>query len=172
MKKILIYLFILFISFNAYSQTHTPFNIKIRIKNTPHCSIQLRGLYYTSASIIPNSFGLSNFIPSNYFTGDSAVLIIPYDTTTTFNLAVITDSGCPCKSINGGTYINAYHTSVVNINFCDSFPMGIEFIPTNPKKVIRIVDEMGRETQPEPNKILIYFYSDGTNERKVTLKMD
>jgi hypothetical protein len=173
MKKLLTLILLSLIGFGTYSQTHTPFSIKIRIKNTAHCSIQLRGVYFTSSSTTPSSFGAGTpayFIPSGYFTGDSAVAILPYDTTTTFNFAVIT-SGCPCNSANGGVNINAYHTKVVYANFCDSFPMGIEIIPTTPKKkVVKIIDEMGRESQPEPNKLLIYIYSDGTIERKINLK--
>lgn len=171
MKKLLTLLLLSLIGFGAYSQTHTPFSIKIRIKNTAHCSIQLRGVYFTSSSS-PSSFGAGTpgyFIPSGYFTGDSAVAILPYDTTTTFNFAIIT-SGCPCNSATGGVNINAYHTKVVNANFCDSFPMGIEVIPTTSKKIVHIIDELGRESQPEPNKLLIYMYSDGTIERKIIAK--
>ena len=36
---------------------------------------------------------------------------------------------------------------------------------TYPKKLIRIVDLMGRETEDKPNTLLIYIYSDGTTEK-------
>lgn len=38
------------------------------------------------------------------------------------------------------------------------------------KELIKVVDLLGREVQPEPNKVLIYVYSDGTIERKIQIK--
>ncbi len=42
---------------------------------------------------------------------------------------------------------------------------GISTIQSDEKELIRIVDLMGREITEEPNKILIYLYSDGSMER-------
>jgi len=47
--------------------------------------------------------------------------------------------------------------------------VGIKELPTT-KKLVRIVDETGRDAQPEPNKLLIYIYDDGSKERKVIIK--
>lgn len=41
----------------------------------------------------------------------------------------------------------------------------IEELQQSKKELIKVVDLMGREINPEKNKILIYIYSDGTTER-------
>lgn len=38
------------------------------------------------------------------------------------------------------------------------------------KELFKIVDLLGREVQPEPNKVLIYIYSDGTSEKVFNVK--
>ena len=38
------------------------------------------------------------------------------------------------------------------------------------KKVVRVIDETGRDAQPVPNRPYIYLYNDGTIERKVIIK--
>ena len=65
---------------------------------------------------------------------------------------------------------NGYHgqmfetvDSINNINY-----IGEVIKPS--KKVIKVMDELGREAIPEPNKTLIYLYSDGTLERKIIIK--
>jgi hypothetical protein len=35
------------------------------------------------------------------------------------------------------------------------------------KKLVSITDLMGRECLPEPNKLLIYHYSDGTTQKTI-----
>ena len=47
--------------------------------------------------------------------------------------------------------------------------VGVKEIPAT-KKVVRIIDETGRDAQPEPNRLLIYIYNDGSKERKVIVK--
>ena len=47
---------------------------------------------------------------------------------------------------------------------------GLNELKSPTKNVVRILDEMGRDTKPVPNKTLIYLYSDGTIERKVIVK--
>ena len=49
-------------------------------------------------------------------------------------------------------------------------PSSINDVVLPSKKVIRITDELGRESKPEPNKLYIYTYSDGTIERKIIIK--
>ena len=43
-------------------------------------------------------------------------------------------------------------------------------LKTPTKNVVRILDEMGRDATPVPNKTFIYLYSDGTVERKLIVK--
>lgn len=52
----------------------------------------------------------------------------------------------------------------------DTIPTGINNISKTNKKVVRILDEMGRDTKPESDKVLIYLYDDGTIERKFKIK--
>lgn len=66
-----------------------------------------------------------------------------------------------------------YHVSVTNANGCSATsspftytPVGIDETERNAgRKLIRIVDVLGRETAFEPNKVLVYQYSDGSTER-------
>lgn len=43
--------------------------------------------------------------------------------------------------------------------------LGVIELKNEPKKLLRIIDLLGRETISEPNKLLIYFYSDGSTEK-------
>ena len=45
--------------------------------------------------------------------------------------------------------------------YCYGVTTGIDELQLN-KELVKIVDLMGRPTEPTPNKILIYYYSDGT----------
>lgn len=47
---------------------------------------------------------------------------------------------------------------------------GIEELLQNEKKLVKIVDFMGRETELKPNTPLIFIYSDGTRERIIKLE--
>jgi hypothetical protein len=45
--------------------------------------------------------------------------------------------------------------------YCYGVTTGIDELQLN-KELVKIVDLMGRPTEPTPNKILVYYYSDGT----------
>lgn len=48
---------------------------------------------------------------------------------------------------------------------------GLEEVkPADEKTLIKIVDVLGRETEYAPNKVMIYWYSDGTSERVFVVK--
>lgn len=47
--------------------------------------------------------------------------------------------------------------------------VGIKELPTT-KKLVKVIDETGRDANPEPNRLLIYIYDDGSKERKVIVK--
>jgi hypothetical protein len=51
-------------------------------------------------------------------------------------------------------------TSSVSLAFS-----GIEELSGDTKQLIRVSDLMGRETVVQPNKLLIYTYSDGSKEK-------
>ena len=42
---------------------------------------------------------------------------------------------------------------------------GMEELNAKPKKLVRILDPLGRETDHRSNAVLIYIYSDGTREK-------
>jgi hypothetical protein len=44
--------------------------------------------------------------------------------------------------------------------------VGINELTGNNKQLVSVVDLMGRETKIQPNKVLIYTYSDGSREIK------
>jgi hypothetical protein len=58
-----------------------------------------------------------------------------------------------------------YKTIVVNQNEYVGF-VGIDELSGNSKQLIRVSDLMGREVKIQPNKMLIYTYSDGSKEIK------
>lgn len=49
-------------------------------------------------------------------------------------------------------------------NDCMTY-LGIEEINLGPKELVKIIDLTGREVIDQPNKVLIYIYSDGTTEK-------
>jgi hypothetical protein len=65
---------------------------------------------------------------------------------------------------------NGYYGQVFGVEDSINVPSSINDVALPSKKVIRITDELGRESKPEPNKLYIYTYSDGTVERKIIIK--
>jgi hypothetical protein len=65
---------------------------------------------------------------------------------------------CLQKSMN-------YKTIIINHTEFLEF-VGINELSGNSKQLISVVDLMGRETKVQPNKLLIYTYSDGSKEIK------
>lgn len=62
-----------------------------------------------------------------------------------------------CSASAGGSGTAIYRTSnTVSINENENIAN---------RKIIKVIDIMGRETTPQKNKVLIYVYSDGTTER-------
>ena len=51
----------------------------------------------------------------------------------------------------------------------DCFPSSIQNYNSG-KKIIKVMDVLGRSVTPKPNMTLFYIYSDGTTERKLTIK--
>ncbi len=64
------------------------------------------------------------------------------------------DVALACPTGNVTILTSTYYVSTV----------GIEEL-TLDRKVVKITDIMGRECLPEPNKLLIYHYSDGTTDK-------
>jgi hypothetical protein len=53
---------------------------------------------------------------------------------------------------------------------CSETSSTIELKENPTKKILKIIDMMGRETKFIPNTPLIYIYSDGTQEKVMKLK--
>jgi hypothetical protein len=57
-----------------------------------------------------------------------------------------------------------YKTIIINQSEYIGF-VGINELSMNQRKLIKVIDMMGRETKLESNQFLIKCYSDGTTER-------
>ncbi len=64
-----------------------------------------------------------------------------------------------------GLFTTADNTVANYIARLDPSGLGISELSSSEKKLTRIVDLMGRETEDQPNVMLIYIYSDGTTEK-------
>ena len=54
-------------------------------------------------------------------------------------------------------------------NPCSTVNMSTKELPTKVKELLYITDLLGRTTQPVPNQILLYKYSDGSVEKRMKL---
>jgi hypothetical protein len=122
----------------------------------------------------------------NYATGDTAymtinglinsgldsILCVWYviDTTGTYqtymvNYPMIDSTGCYNFQLVVYCYNKSmnYKTMVINQNEYLGFA-GINELTLNNRELIRVVDMLGRETKLEPNRPLIYVYSDGSKK--------
>lgn len=87
---------------------------------------------------------------------DSSYAVIPGDTNSWF-------SGGVSNSYNVALVIT--YLGCVDTGYCQSCTIGlIELIPKD-KKLLKVVDLMGRESEDKPNTPLIYIYNDGTREK-------
>jgi PKD repeat protein len=76
------------------------------------------------------------------------------------------DSMCIPYYVYRGNNGSGIHSITIIDNSVNGIKNLDNFYNTPKKKVVKIIDEMGRESQPEPNKVLIYLYNDGTVEKK------
>jgi hypothetical protein len=130
---------------------------------TEDCTINFNTIdtaYMTINSLI-NS-GLDSILCVWYVidtTGTYQTYMVNYpmiDSTGCYNFQLVVY--CYNKSMN-------YKTIVVNQNEYIGFA-GINELSGNSKQLIHVSDLMGRETKIQPNKMLIYTYSDGSKEIK------
>lgn len=79
---------------------------------------------------------------------------------------------------NGSRGLRCYEDSIIgfydspNPEQCtyEAFS-GITELNSSQRSLLRIVDLMGRETEPKPNTLLIYVYSDGTVEKVLRVEL-
>lgn len=121
------------------------------------------GLFWNCDSIVDAHMFLVNF-PQN--PGDSIqtwwdinwTWIVVEPMSFMFPPHTFTESGCyrfnvVLNCISGGTLTLSAARYISTV--------GIDELQLN-KKLVKVVDLMGRPSEPTPNKILIYYYSDGT----------
>ena len=53
---------------------------------------------------------------------------------------------------------------------CENTSTAILDIAKNDKKLVRITDVLGRDTQPNSNQTLFYLFEDGTVEKRVVIE--
>ena len=189
MKKLLTLILLSLIGFVASSQTMQT-HVFFTNSTVFGCCVSVYGTYTSSTT--PNgmfSTVTGNVIyPAGSFTSctpfNEAWIVLPYDTTTIiktihlgFTGVCIGDTSHICKPLTNqminipDNTIKMSHTPVIFFPICgDTIATGITNIKKPAKKIVRILDEMGRDTKPLPNKPLIYLYSDGSIERVMTIE--
>lgn len=95
---------------------------------------------------------------------------------TNFNVFSVTDNpNLECVLVDDSVYANSDTSWYIDIGFsfreyCVS-SVGFEENPKEKDKVLlRIIDILGRETNPVPNVLLFYLYKDGTVEKKLIIE--
>jgi len=91
-------------------------------------------------------------------TGTYQTYMVSYpmiDSTGCYNFQLVVY--CYNKSLN-------YKTMIINQSEYVGF-VGINELSMNQRKLIKVIDMMGRTTQLEPNRLLIKCYNDGTTEK-------
>jgi hypothetical protein len=65
---------------------------------------------------------------------------------------------------------NGYYGQVFGVLDSTNTSNLIDEVSLPEKKIVRIIDETGRDSKPIPNKILFYIYSDGSFEKVITIE--
>lgn len=91
------------------------------------------------------------------------------------------NAGFNYQRIAGGSYIPSYmlcHTkndnkvqgNIMFMDSCEICMIGIEELEDTPKELIKVCDYLGRETPVKKNIPLLFYYSDGTILRKISIE--
>jgi hypothetical protein len=181
MKNIILALLMSILTLNVFAQPSN-YNFWIDFSNVEFNT----NCYITNLSVNVSDSTLTPILSELNYNNDSTIhsgdiyYNVPFGDTLTYHLYIETDCGCYLDTtfldvVNTGFI--GYHTFYFgtsnpqnNTSWTDCF-VDIRELSTT-KKVVRIIDETGRDAQPEPNKLLIYVYDDGTIERKVIIKVD
>ena len=73
------------------------------------------------------------------------------------------------NSASASGYYYFYYNIEVEVP-CENTSTAILDIAKNNKKVVRITDVLGRDTQPNSNQTLLYLFDDGTVEKRVVIE--
>jgi hypothetical protein len=164
------------LTFNIGYDTTTNYGDTLVITNTGTCTNPL-----TTFNILTEDCTINfNTIDTAYMTIDNfinsgldSILCVWYviDTTGTYqtymvNYPMIDSTGCYNFQLVVYCYNKSMNYKTIIINQTENIGFaGINELSMNQRKLIKIIDMMGRETKLEPNKVLIKCYSDGTTEK-------
>ena len=73
------------------------------------------------------------------------------------------------NSASASGYYYFYYNIEVEVP-CENTSTAILDIAKNDKKLVRITDVLGRDTQPNSNQTLFYLFEDGTVEKRVVIE--
>jgi hypothetical protein len=157
MKNLLLSLIFGLLSFMTFSQT--PVNVYV---------INQNGCPYSVTTTWTNPIlggGNGNFVSVDSLAGQEVWHFSIPDTSnnTLFTVCVIPAPPCNCPLICAGP-MPIYPNISITLELCQN--VGINELTGNSKQLVSVVDLMGRETKIQPNKVLIYTYSDGSKEIK------
>ena len=65
--------------------------------------------------------------------------------------------------------INLYRSDLLSHNLCNNITSFNE-LPTNSRKLIKVIDILGRENSSNSQAIYLYIYDDNTVEKKIIIK--
>jgi hypothetical protein len=91
-----------------------------------------------------------------------------------FCLYVTSPDGCPVNSclpftIDSTGWFPGGIMSEYTLHIVPDYTVGIEELSIS-KKLIRVLDETGRDAVPTPNRLFIYVYSDGSRQKKMIIE--
>jgi hypothetical protein len=105
--------------------------------------------------------------------------IVPIGVPITYTVHAVGMCGCVFDTTFTETLDSTQHgfhvfqiggSGVHGVSWTDcSDVVGVEELSVS-KKLIKVIDETGREAVPEPNRFYIYVYSDGSREKKMIVK--
>ncbi len=105
--------------------------------------------------------------------------IVPIGVPITYTVHAVGMCGCVFDTTFTETLDSTQHgfhvfqiwgSGVYSVSWTDcSAAVGVEELSTT-KKLIRVLDETGRDAVPEPNRFYIYVYDDGSREKKMIVK--
>jgi len=170
MKKLLSIALLSLTTLIGYSQTNFHQTISLSSLQDTTC-----GGEFSLISVLPEadsstiSSHIGNFmynppfgVPVTYTVHAVGMCGCVFDTTFTETLDSTQQWGFHVFQIEGSGFYGVSWTDC-------SAAVGVEELQTT-KKLIRVLDETGRDAIPAPNGVFIYVYDDGSRERKVIVK--
>lgn len=104
--------------------------------------------------------------------------IVPIGVPVTYTIHAVGMCGCVFDTTFTETLDSTQHgfhvfqiggSGFYGVSWTDCSVLGVEELSTT-KKLIRVIDETGRDAVPSPNMFFIYMYDDGSREKKVIVK--